>query len=305
MIEQQRENACFLQFNQLLPFPEITHGVFTRLGGHSTTPYQGLNASYSTGDSFDNVVRNRLTVLEALDISTYPCATLWQVHGADVATLDTEQEVWDDWRTDWAHRSYFLDERELVWTTKARRKADAIITRQAGVALALSFADCTPLLFYDPVQRVIAMAHGGWRGTARGIALATVEAMSTRFDCQPRTILAGVAPSIGACCYEVTERVRGFYSGEEQFDEMPTLERYRKLVRESAVFSTRQLPDRTSLRLDIRETNRDQLLMAGLLPEHIEMSGICTGCRTDLFFSHRVEQGKTGRFPVILALKQA
>ncbi len=86
---------------------------------------------------------------------------------------------------------------------------------------------------------------------------------------------------------------------------MPTLERYRKLVRESAVFSTRQLPDRTSLRLDIRETNRNQLLMAGLLPEHIEMSGICTGCRTDLFFSHRVEQGKTGRFPVILALNQA
>lgn len=304
MIEQQRENACFLQFNQFLPFPEISHGVFTRLGGYSTFPYQGLNASYSTGDSFDNVVRNRLTVLEALDISTYPCATLWQVHGADVATLDTEQEVWDDWRTDWAHRSYFLGEQELVWTTKARRKADAIITRQTGVALALSFADCTPLLFYDPVQRVIAMAHGGWRGTARGIALATVEAMSARFDCQPRNILAGVAPSIGACCYEVTERVRGFYFGEERFDEMHTLERYRKLVRESAVFSTRQLPDRTSLRLDIRETNRNQLLMAGLLPEHIEMAGICTGCRTDLFFSHRVEQGKTGRFPVILALKQ-
>lgn len=304
MIEQQRENACFLQFNQFLPFPEISHGVFTRLGGYSTFPYQGLNASYSTGDGFDNVVRNRLTVLEALDISTYPCATLWQVHGADVATLDTEQEVWDDWRTDWAHRSYFLGEQELVWTTKARRKADAIITRQTGVALALSFADCTPLLFYDPVQRVIAMAHGGWRGTARGIALATVEAMSARFDCQPRNILAGVAPSIGACCYEVTERVRDLYAGEEQFDEMHTLERYRKLVRESAVFSTRQLPDRTSLRLDIRETNRNQLLMAGLRPEHIEMSGICTGCRTDLFFSHRVEQGKTGRFPVILALKQ-
>src|SRR5258708_13559567 len=198
LIEQQRENACFLQFNQLLPFPEITHGVFKRLGGHSTTPYQGLNASYSTGDSFDNVVRNRLTVLEALDISTYPCATLWQVHGADVATLDTEQEVWDDWRTDWAHRSYFLGERELVWTTKARRKADAIITRQAGVALALSFADCTPLLFYDPVQRVIAMAHGGWRGNARGIFPATGQALSNRLEFQSPPILAGVAPGIRA-----------------------------------------------------------------------------------------------------------
>src|SRR5437879_6987164 len=122
------------------------------------------------------------------------------------------------------------------------RKADAIITRQRGVTLSLSFADCTPILFYDPVQQVIGLAHGGWRGTARGIALATVEAMAARFDCQPRTILAGVAPSIGACCYEVSEQVQRFYSGEDQFDEMPTLERYRKLVRESAVFSTRQLP---------------------------------------------------------------
>jgi YfiH family protein len=303
LIEQQREHACFLQFKQYLQFPEITHGVFTRLGGYSSRPFAGLNASYSSGDSFDNVVRNRLAVLRALDIANYPCATLWQVHGADVAVLDTEQEIWDDWRTDWAHRSYYLDERELVWTTKARRKADAIISWQRGVALALSFADCSPLLFYDPVQHVIGMAHGGWRGTARGIALATVEAMAARYDCQPRNILAAVAPSIGACCYEVSEQVRRLFMGQAKFDEMPTPVRYGELVRASAVFSTHRLPERSSLRLDIRATNRNQLLMAGLLPKHIEMADICTGCRTDLFFSHRVEQGKTGRFPVVLALK--
>jgi polyphenol oxidase len=304
LIKQQREHACFLQFNQYLQFPEITHGVFTRLGGYSTTPYAGLNASYSTGDSFDNVVRNRLAVLQALDIADYPCATLWQVHGADVAVLDTEQEPWDDWRTDWAHRSYYLGEQGLVWTTKARRKADAIITRQVEVALALSFADCSPLLFYDPVQCVIGLAHAGWRGTARGVALATVEAMTAHYDCQPRNILAAVAPSIAACCYEVSEQVQCLFMGQVQFDKEPTLERYSELVRASAVFSTQQLPERSSLRLDIRATNHNQLLMAGILPKHIEMSGICTGCNTDLFFSHRVEQGKTGRFPVVLALKK-
>ena len=72
--------------------------------------YEGLNASYSTGDTFENVVRNRLLVLQSLGLEAYPCATLWQVHGAGVATLDVEREVWDDWRTDWAHRSYLLDE---------------------------------------------------------------------------------------------------------------------------------------------------------------------------------------------------
>jgi polyphenol oxidase len=304
LIAQQRKHACFLQFEQYLQFPAITHGVFTRQGGFSTSPYAGLNASYSTGDSFDNVVRNRLSVLKALDIVDYPCATLWQVHGAEVAVLDTQREQWDDWRSDWAHRSYRLGEEELVWTTKARRKADAIITRQAGVALALAFADCSPLLFYDPQQGVIGMAHGGWRGTARGVALATVEAMTAHYDCQPRNILAAVAPSIGPCCYEVTQQVQRLFMGQAEFDEMPTLARYGESVRASAVFSTRRLADRESLRLDIRATNREQLLMAGLLPEHIEMADICTGCRGDLFYSHRVEQGRTGRFPVVMALKQ-
>jgi YfiH family protein len=293
-----------MQFGHYRQFSELRHGVFTRLGGYSKTPYEGLNASFSTGDALENVVRNRLLVLQSLEIEAYPCATLWQVHGAEVATIDTESEIWDDWRDDWPHRSYCVGEQELVWTIKPRRKADALITRQRGVTLALSFADCTPVLFYDPVQGAIGMAHGGWRGTARGIALATVEAMSEQFACRPENIYAGIAPSIGACCYEITEQVRRLYMGEVEFNEMPTAEKYREKVRESAVFSTVQLADSTSLRLDIRESNYNQLLMAGLLPEHIEMPGICTGCSTDLFFSHRMELGKTGRFPVVMALRE-
>lgn len=304
MIELREDNACYMQFGHYRQFSELRHGVFTRWGGYSKTPYEGLNASFSTGDTLENVVRNRLLVLQSLGIEAYPCATLWQVHGAEVATIDTGSAVWDDWRDDWPHRSYRVGEQELVWTIKPRRKADALITRQRGVTLALSFADCTPVLFYDPVQGAIGMAHGGWRGTARGIALATVEAMSEQFGCRPEDIYAGIAPSIGACCYEISEQVRHLYIGEVEFDEMPTAEKYREQVRESAVFSTVQLADRTSLRLDIRESNYNQLLMAGVLPEHIEMPGICTGCSTDLFFSHRMEQGKTGRFPVVMALQE-
>ena len=293
-----------MQFGHYRQFSELRHGVFTRLGGYSKTPYEGLNASFSTGDELENVVRNRLLVLQSLEIEAYPCATLWQVHGAEVATLDTESAVWNDWRDDWPHRSYWVGEQELVWTIKPRLKADALITRQRGVTLALSFADCTPMLFYDPVQGAIGIAHGGWRGTARGIALATVEAMSEQFGCRPENIYAGIAPSIGACCYEISEQVRQLYMGEVEFNEMPTAEKYREKVRESVVFSTVQLADRSSLRLDLRESNYNQLLLAGLLPEHIEMPGICTGCSTDLFFSHRVEQGKTGRFPVAMALRE-
>ncbi len=303
MFEQQRSEVHYVQFDHFLQFPELIHGSFTRLGGYSKTPYRGLNVSYSIGDDFENVIRNRLLALQALQVETYPCATLWLVHGAEVATLGTETATWDDWRTDWAHRSYQVDQQELIWTTKPRRKADAIITKQCGVALTMSSADCVPLMFYDPVECAIGMAHAGWRGTARGIAAATIDAMSEQFGSLPRNIYAGIGPSIGSCCYEVTEDVRHLFMGQLQFDPMPIDVKYRKLVQESAVFALKQLPKRNSLRLDLWETNRNQLLMAGVLPEHIESSEICTSCEKERFFSHRGEHGKAGRFPSILALR--
>jgi YfiH family protein len=299
LIEQQRNDLCYLQFAHYRQFPEIIHGVFTRQGGYSTPPYRGLNTSTSLkvpgADSVENVVRNRQLTLRALDLPPSPCVTLWQVHGADVMVFDAR----DEWRTDWAYRTYY----EQPWTPQTIRKADALVTQERGITLALSFADCTPILLYDPVQHVIGMAHGGWRGTARGVVVATVEAMSERFGCRPADLYAGIGPAIDACCYEITETVQQIFLGRVQFDDMPTHEHYRGIVRESVVISTLQLPDRSSLRLDLATTNYNQLLLAGLLPEHIEVTGICTGCHTDRFFSHRREHARTGRFPVIMALK--
>ena len=302
MIEQQHGDARYLQFSHLLQFPDLIHASFTRLGGYSKTPYRGLNVSYSIGDDFDNVLRNRLLALKSLQIQAYPCATLWMVHGAEVATLSMEQ--WDDWRTDWSHYSYQIDQHELIWTTKPRRKADALITRRSGVALAMSSADCAPLLFYDPVERVAGLAHAGWRGTARGIAANTIHAMGEQFGCCPINIRVGIGPSIGPCCYEVSEDVRDYFMGHQAFDPDPTDVRYRKLIRESAVFTMKRIHGHDSLRLDLWETNRNQLLMAGVLPGHIESSEVCTSCKKEHFFSHRAEHGKAGRFPTILALRQ-
>lgn len=300
MIEQERGGTRYVQFALFQQFPELVHGSFTRHGGYSVSPHRGMNVSVSNDDSFENVLRNRLQALESLGIDRYPCATAWMIHSADVAMLDGDD--WDDWKDDWPYRSYMIDERELIWTTRPRRKADAIITQRRGVALAMSSADCAPLLFYDPIQSVIALTHAGWRGTARGIGAATVNAMCEQFGCQPQHIYAGVGPTIGACCYEVTEEVRLLFQGEKQFETLPTQEGYRNLIRDSAVFRIVELADR-SLRLDLWETNRNQLLLAGLLPEHIEVSGICTSCQQEHFYSYRAEHGKTGRFPSILALR--
>ena len=301
MIERQHGKVRYVQFSQFLQFPDLIHASFTRLGGYSKTPSWGLNVAYSSGDDFDNVIRNRMLALKALQIQTYPCATLWMVHGAEIATL--EVDTWDDWHTDWYHRSYQIDQHELIWTIKPRRKADALITRQSGVVLAMSSADCVPLMFYDPVESIIGIAHAGWRGTARGIAAVTIDVMGEQFGSQPNNIRAGIGPSIGPCCYEVTEELQRYFMGQQEFDPIPTDVKYLKLIRESAVFVLKRLPDRDSLRLDLWETNRNQLLMAGVLPGHIELSEICTSCEKTRFFSHRGEHGNAGRFPTILALR--
>src|SRR5260370_13810351 len=133
-----------MQFGHYGQFSELRHGVFTRWGGYSKTPYEGLNASFSTGDALENVVRNRLLVLQSLGIEAYPCATLWQVHGADVATIDTESAVWDDWRDDWPHRSYWGGEQELVWTIKTSSEGDGLIKRRRGVTRGRTFDDFKP-----------------------------------------------------------------------------------------------------------------------------------------------------------------
>jgi YfiH family protein len=297
LIEQQHQNVSYLQFHHYQQFPTLTHGIFTRQGGFSQAPYQGLNTlgSLNGGDKFDNVIRNRQLVLQALNLHDYPCATLWNIHGADVKIYNSREH----WRTDWACHSYY----ETPWQPESIRQGDAIITQERGVAMALSFADCTPILLYDPIEQVGGIAHGGWRGTARGVVFATIEAMYKRFGSLPSNIYAGIGPAIGECCYEITQQVQEIFSGQRHFDEMPTHEHYRELVRESVVFSTLELPERMSLRLNLEETNRRQLLMAGLRSERIEVSGICTSCHKDRFFSHRAEHGRTGRFPTVVALK--
>jgi YfiH family protein len=297
LIERYCGEVCYLQFGQYARFPELVHGIFTRVGGYSAPPYQSLNTSGSLkgGDDLTHVIQNRQRILQALDLQDTPCATLWNVHGADVAVFERSAP----WRTDWAHRSYY----DVPWGAAYIRKADALLTQERGVALALSFGDCTPIALYDPVRQAIGIAHGGWRGTARGVVLAALEAMRERFGSHPQDIYAGLGPTIGPCCYEVSEQVRDLFMGKAQFDDMPTRAHYRALVRESAVFSTMQFPERTSLRLDLETTTRHQLLLAGIEPEHIETAALCTSCHKDRFFSHRAEQGKTGRFPLVMSLR--
>lgn len=327
LIEHHSGSINYLQFDLLQQFPEVIHGVFTRKGGYSNPPFASLNTGRSiNGDNIEHIVRNRFLALQALNLHEVPAITLWQVHGSEVVTYTPR----DEWRTDWAYPSHF----ERDGRPRSIHKGDALITQEQDVTLVLSFADCVPIVFYDPTQRIIGIAHGGWRGTARGIVMATIAEIHKQFGCRPQDIYAGIGPAIGDCCYEVSEEVRQFFllqypmtdrrdsenpmpppappsvsdskgvipKMSSNFAETPTAEHLREAVRESAVFTEQRSTDRTSLRLNLQATNRKQLLMAGVPAEQIEVMEICTGCNTDRFFSHRVENGNTGRFVVVISL---
>ncbi len=162
-------------------------------------------------------------------------------------------------------------------------RADIILTDNPEVSLYMRFADCVPLLFHDPKKQVIGISHAGWMGTVKGVAKTTVEAMQTRYGCKPEDIFAGIGPSISVDHYEVGEDV------VSQFRE-----KYGKDA--ERVLQTRN----SSTYLDLWTANLIQLQNAGV--EQVQVSGVCTACHLDDWFSHRAEKGKTGRFGVLMAL---
>lgn len=255
----------------------ITHGIFSRKGGVSQAPFAALNAGPAVKDDpaalSENYARIRGTLPgQPLLVSARPA------QGADVIEVTEEM----------------LGEREGPALILPHR-VDALITRVRGIGLFWAVADCSPVLVVDPVHEAIAMVHAGWRGTSRAIIVDAIQRMRDLYDSHPADLFVGVGPTIGPCCYEVDEHVQNAFDAHS-------------IAGAHVRFSTLMVPDstdgsRTSLRLDIARSNQAQLLSIGVPEEQIELSGFCTGCQPDLFFSHRMEGGRTGRYAAVLALR--
>jgi YfiH family protein len=166
--------------------------------------------------------------------------------------------------------------------SKVQPETDALVTNTPGVGLMMRFADCVPVLFFDRQRRVIGIAHAGWRGVAAGVVQATVATMLEAFGCQSQDVWAGIGPSIGPCCYEVGQEV---------------VERVSMAVQGPAPFWYED----GRVRLDLWAAVRSQLDQAGV--GQVEAAQLCTACRTDEWFSHRAERGKTGRHGVVIGLR--
>ncbi len=171
----------------------ISHGFFTRLGGVSDGIYSSLNCGYGSGDDTENVTKNRFIVADLLGSTCKRVNTPFQTHSADVIVADGG------------------------WEREDAPKADGIVTTHANVVIGVLSADCAPVLFIDPVNRVIAATHAGWRGAVGGVLEQTIEVMRSQ-GAEKRHIIATVGPAISQDSYEVgDEFLAHFLSIDETY----------------------------------------------------------------------------------------
>jgi YfiH family protein len=242
-------------------YPGLTHAIFSRKGGVSVPPFESLNLSLSVGDRPAAVQENLERICRVVGINPQDTASCHLVHGADILTVTHQNK------------------------RPVMGYADGLITRESDIFLFMRFADCTPLIFFDPNQQAIGVSHAGWRGTMQDVAGATVRAMVSEFGCLTGDILAAIGPSIGPCCYEV---------GPEVINAASTV------LDDPGTLLKRNGKDGHA-HFDLWEANRRQLAAAGITS--VIGMNLCTACHTDDFFSHRAENGKTGRFGMIIGLR--
>jgi len=259
LILVNRNGTSFFQFENLIPYTAIRHGVFTRRFGNSTGVFQSLNVSFGLGDVAANVRANRRLIARAIEGEDLVFAE--QVHGDEVIVVNYQNSGSD------------------MGTDRMVGIGDALVTDVSGKFLVVQLADCQSILLYDPIRRVVANVHCGWRGSIKNVIGRTVYVMHKCFQCNSTDIIAGIGPSLGPCCAEFVN--------------------YRKEIPEK-FWCYKSADDH----FDFWALSLDQLVSAGVLRENIETGSICTKCNTEAFFSYRAE-GQTGRFASVIGINRS
>jgi len=225
-------------------FDGLVHGFLGRVGG----PFR---LSCENGDDAQTVTRNWCEIKSAIGLRDVEIITARQVHGKAILTVSSA-------------------------TAKLAGIGDGLMTDASDLCVGVMSADCVPVLFVEPVRRIAAAVHAGWRGTAAGIAHRAVASMREAYGIDPAALHVAMGPSIGPCCYEVGPEVEAQIAANWR-----------------AELTGAWTPDGAKGRLDLRALNEAQLLGAGIPGSHIRKIGPCTACNTDTYFSYRKE-GRTG-----------
>jgi len=252
----EQNGLRYFQFDILT----VRHAVFSRHGGVSPSPWGSLNVGGSVGDAIENVRENRVRSFNALGCDPESLFDVWLVHSADVAYAESPVPVSDD-----------------------VQRADIVLTDKPELTLFMRFADCVPILVYDPVKQVIGISHAGWMGTVKDVAGVTIKSMYEKYGSSPSDVVACIGPSIGPDHYEVGDDV---------------IQQATQLFGEESDLVLHPYGDR--IHFDLWKANQLLLQRAGV--RQIEIAGVCTACHTEDWFSHRAEHGKTGRFGALISL---
>lgn len=261
-----KNGVTYITFPKLNSTGLVRCGFTTKLGGASSGCFSTMNMSFDRGDDRACVLENYRRFCSALELDMSELVFSRQTHTSNVKTVN---------------RSHC----GIGITRPPFEDIDGLITAERGVALVTQYADCTPLLFCDPVKKVIAASHSGWRGTVKQIGAATVRKMQEEFGSDPKDIIAAIGPCIGPCCYEV---------------DLPVYEEFKKLPISLSGVLTPSSPEH--FMLDLRLANKRILQNAGISEANIEISDICTCCNSDLMFSHRRSGARRGNLAAVISL---
>ncbi len=265
----ETNGVVYYTFPSFDAVPFVRHGFSTRLGGVSTGIYESMNLSFTRGDDAAAVRENFDRFCAAVGVSSKDAVVSAQEHHVTI------------------YNATAADRGRGVTRERGYTDIDGLITDEPHVVLITQYADCVPLFFVDPVRKVVATSHAGWRGTAAEIGAVTVERMCADYGCRREDILAAIAPSIGPCCFEV---------------DTPVITEFEKLsVYDDGCFTP---VNDEKVRINLWEVNRRSMIAAGVKPEHITVTDLCTKCHPDIFWSHRVTGGQRGSLAGCIAIHE-
>ncbi len=257
----------YYSFPALDALPFVRHGFSTRFGGVSSGDFASMNLSFGRGDDPQAVAENFRRICAAMGVDAADVVLSRQQHHTNIRNVTA------------------ADRGKGITRERDYTDVDGLLTDQPGLILCTQYADCVPLLFADPVKRVVGTSHAGWKGTAAEIGRITVERMVSDYGCRPEDILVGIAPSIGPCCFEVDRPVYEIFAALPVFDQACVEPR----------------PGDKYL-INLWEVNRRSLLSAGVRPEHITVTDLCTRCHPELFWSHRYAGDRRGSLAAFIGM---
>lgn len=264
-----KNGVVYFTFPKLDKVGGVTAAFSTRLGGVSTGDQESMSFSFTVGDKEENVLENYRLFCDAIGVDRKNVVVAYQTHTANIRKVTKE------------------DIGKGVFKKQDYADIDGLVTNEKGIVLVTQYADCTPLLFFDPVKKIAATSHGGWRGTVNEIALKTVEIMIKDYGSKAQDILCAIGPNISKCCYEVDDPV---------IDEINKLQYLNKSLCYDVKGGGKYM-------LDLKQVNKQILLHAGIKEENIDVADLCTCCNSDIFHSHRASKGRRGTLAAMICLK--